>query len=738
MGARRSLTSTQLRADAEAELAGAPLSEAPPRPADELLHELQVLQIELEMQNESLRQAQIALEESRDRYADFYYFAPIGCLTLTADGLIEEINQAGAALLGEDRSKLIHTRFSRFVVSAEQDIWHRHFLHALRHDEKQSCELSLQRKDGMVFDARLDCLPTAAGGTAPTLRISLFDITESKQTMAEQRRLNRALRLLSECNIALVRAADEPTLLSAVCRLVVETGGYLMAWIGFAGHDAEKSVRPVAQSGYEDGYLESIRISWDETREIGRGPTGTAIRTGATQVNHNCLNNPKMAPWREAAIQRGYQSSIALPLNNKQGTRGALTLYAAEPDAFGAEEVALLEELVRNLEFGIQALRTRAKHEAAKAELRDSEERLRLAKKAAALGIYDWDIVSGRIVWDERVRELRGVGPEELITYADIIAGVHPDDRLAVQAAIDRALDPDGRGEYFAEYRIFSRADGKVRHIAAHGQAFFEGGCAVRLVGTVTDITAQKLLDKEIQERRAEMELLANQQVAAHTASAIAHELNQPLVSISAYSEAALRMLSDGTKSPEKLVHALQGAVEQAQRAGRTLHELLAFLHQSETTLEPIILNEAVQEALAIAAESGCGEFHSVVDLARDLPPVQANYLQVKKVLLNLLYNGIEAMRAAGVATAAITITVRTGTFAGGDMAQVTVQDSGPGLDAETAQRIFEPFFTTKPRGMGLGLAISRALIEAHGGQLWLDSESSSGAAFHFTLPFAA
>ena len=185
-------------------------------------------------------------------------------------------------------------------------------------------------------------------------------------------------------------------------------------------------------------------------------------------------------------------------------------------------------------------------------------------------------------------------------------------------------------------------------------------------------------------------------------------------------------------------MRALEGAVNQVQRAGQTLHELLTFLHQGETTLEPIVLNDAVQETLAVAAESGYGEFHAVVELERDQPPVLANHLQVKKVLLNLLYNGIEAMRAAGMASAAITIAVRTRTVAGGDMAQVTVQDSGPGLDAKMAQRIFEPLFTTKPTGMGLGLAISRALIEAHGGELWLDPESSSGATFHFTLPFVS
>lgn len=368
--------------------------------------------------------------------------------------------------------------------------------------------------------------------------------------------------------------------------------------------------------------------------------------------------------------------------------------------------------------------------------LRSSEHRLRVAKTAAGLGIFDHGIASGRTRWDERMRELWGIGPDESITYAAFMAGVHPDDRAATQAIIDRAPAPRSNGPDYAECRVISRADGSVRHVAANWKVLFESGRAVRVIGTVKDISAQKHLEKEIQERRSEMELFIKQQVAAQTAAAIAHELNQPLVSVSAYSEAALRMLRGGTKNPEKLTRALEGAMEQAQRAGRTLHELLDFLHKGETMSEPVDLNDVVRDALAITEESGYGRFSPVIELEPDLPPVLANRLQLQKVLDNLLRNGVEAMRGAGVPTAAITITVRT--TGGRDMAQITVQDSGPGLDAETAHRIFEPFFTTKPGGMGLGLAISRALIEAHGGQMWADSGIGAGATFHFTLPFAS
>lgn len=193
------------------------------------------------------------------------------------------------------------------------------------------------------------------------------DISERKRAEVEQERLARALRLLSDCNMRLFLADNEQTLLADVCNLIVESGRYRMAWFGIPEHNADKSVRPIAQSGYADGYLASIRISWDEAKDIGRGPTGTAIRTGTTQINQNCLTNPLMLPWRDTAIRFGYQSSIAIPLVYRQEALGALTVYSAEPEAFSPEEVKLLEELSLNLANGIQTLRSQRQGEAAEA-----------------------------------------------------------------------------------------------------------------------------------------------------------------------------------------------------------------------------------------------------------------------------------------------------------------------------------------------------------------------------------
>ena len=189
---------TQLRQEAEAQLARAPAPDGPPRPAEELLHELQVHQIELEMQNEQLRQSQLELEKSRDRYVDFYDFAPVGYLTLNHEGMIDEINLTGAALLGVERNKLPHHRFAPFVAMEDRDRWHRHFLSVLKNDNKLSCELALQRGDSSRFYAQLDCLRLKKDGDEPVVRIVLTDITERKQVEKSLRESEERYRLIAE------------------------------------------------------------------------------------------------------------------------------------------------------------------------------------------------------------------------------------------------------------------------------------------------------------------------------------------------------------------------------------------------------------------------------------------------------------------------------------------------------------------------------------------------------------
>lgn len=201
------------------------------------------------------------------------------------------------------------------------------------------------------------------------------DISVLKKAEMTEKMLTRTITLQSKSGSALVHAKSEQELLNEICQLAVESGGYLMAWVGFAEFDAAKTVRPVAQSGYEEGYLDHINISWAEN-ESGLGPTGTAIRTGTTVALNDIQASTSMRLWREAAIQRGYRSCIALPLMIDGRAIGSLTIYSVEPEAFGGESVKLLEALANDLAYGILTLRVRAERDAAEQALKKSIRKL--------------------------------------------------------------------------------------------------------------------------------------------------------------------------------------------------------------------------------------------------------------------------------------------------------------------------------------------------------------------------
>ncbi|MCJ7658454.1 MAG: GAF domain-containing protein, partial [Anaerolineales bacterium] len=191
---------------------------------------------------------------------------------------------------------------------------------------------------------------------------------EIQQANLSLRRANRALSVLSDCNQALIRTENEPDFLDEICRIICQVGGYRLAWVGYAEDDEEKTVRPVAQAGYEDGYFDTINITWADTAE-GQGPTGTAIRTGKPVISRDILNDPNFAPWREQALKRGYASSIAIPLIANGRHLGALNIYTTEVDAFNPDEIQLLEELAMDLAFGIKMLRIRAQHQKAEEKI---------------------------------------------------------------------------------------------------------------------------------------------------------------------------------------------------------------------------------------------------------------------------------------------------------------------------------------------------------------------------------
>ncbi len=316
-------------------------------------------------------------------------------------------------------------------------------------------------------------------------------------------RVTRTLKALNNSNQALLRASDETQLLRSVCEIVTEDCGHPMVWIGYAENDEGKSVRPVAYSGFEQGYLDSLQITWAET-ERGNGPTGTAIRTGQPAMCADMLSDLKFAPWRAEALKRGFASSAVVPLLDETGKAfGAMTMYSKQTHAFSPDEFKLLSELAGDLSFGIRSLRARVAHAAAEAAGKKASEQRRLALEGAEMGAWEVRLDTGEVFWDERCRNRFGVFAGDTISYEEAIARIHDEDRGATDEAVQRAIAGVNGGAYHHEFRVVW-PDGSVHWVASHGRAYFEGegGArkAVRFIGVNMDITERKHAEDTLRE----------------------------------------------------------------------------------------------------------------------------------------------------------------------------------------------------------------------------------------------
>ncbi|MFB3892787.1 MAG: ATP-binding protein [Phycisphaerae bacterium] len=367
--------------------------------------------------------------------------------------------------------------------------------------------------------------------------------------------------------------------------------------------------------------------------------------------------------------------------------------------------------------------------------LRESEDRLRLAIEAAALGTWDHDLVTDRLAWSNRCKEIFGLPLDREPDYGEFLESVHDEDRERIRATIAHSHEPGGDGRFIIEYR-FVLPDGSIRWIGSRGQTFFgvvDGVMrATRVIGTVSDITERKKAEEDM--LKTAQELARSNRDLEQFAYVASHDLQEPLRMVTGY----MKLLADNYKgrldadADEFIGFALDGA----QRMRSLIEDLLAYSRVGTRgkALGPVDSKAALDNALTDLRAS-IEEASAVVEVGQ-MPTVWADQRQLSQLFQNLVGNAIK-FRRPGVRPE-----VHVGAVRGeGEMWQFAVKDNGIGIDPAQADRLFQIFHRLCTRneypGTGVGLAICKRIVERHGGRIWVESKPGEGSTFCFTLPAA-
>jgi PAS domain S-box-containing protein len=320
------------------------------------------------------KNAETKIKQSEDRFRTIAESLTIMVsITKISDSTITFINEPFEKSFGYKKSELVGTRMHDIYYYPDDN---KFLIDSLKvRGLVENVEVRVKMRDGTPFWIMTSIRKINYMNEPSYLAVST-DISEIKKAQDELLRLNRTLDAQSKSSQAMMRSRNEQEYLNEICKIIIEDCGHAMVWVGYAQNDARKSVKPVAHFGFDRGYIEQMNITWDDS-ERGSGPTGTAIRTGKPSICRNMLTDPCFGPWREAAIKRGYSSSVVLPLKSEGKAFGAISIYSKDPDPFTESEVDLLTELADDLAYGILFIRLTEYEKEATRAIKENEIRLK-------------------------------------------------------------------------------------------------------------------------------------------------------------------------------------------------------------------------------------------------------------------------------------------------------------------------------------------------------------------------
>jgi PAS domain S-box-containing protein len=374
-------------------------------------------------------------------------------------------------------------------------------------------------------------------------------------------------------------------------------------------------------------------------------------------------------------------------------------------------------------------LRDITERKRAEQELRRSQAFLAEAQHLSRIGSFSWRVVTDEITWSEQLYRIFQIERDALVTFELICTRIHPEDLSVFQEQIERSRRD--RSEVQLEFRL-RMPDGAVKyvHVAAHVRG--DHG-QLEYIGAVQDVTERRSSEEALSKARSELSQMARVTSLGVLTASIAHEVNQPLSGIITNAGTCLRMLAADPPNVEGARETVRRTIRDGNRAADVISRLRALYGKKEPTIESVDLNEATREVLALSlSELQRNRVVVQQELVDDLPLVAGDRVQLQQVILNLLRNASEAMST--IDDRPRDLLIRTEPV-DDDRVRLSVSDVGIGFEPQVTDKVFEAFYTTKDEGMGIGLSVSRSIIERHHGRLWAMPNSGPGVTFSFSIP---
>jgi PAS domain S-box-containing protein len=662
---------------------------------------------------EDRKRAEEELKKQTTHLDELFELAPHAVVLVDAKVRVIRVNREFTRMFGYTPEEAVDRPLLDLVAPEERMAEYENNARLLSSGQKVESETLRKRKDGVRLAVSMTASPVLTAGPIEGY-IIYRDITERKRAEALLAGEKRLLEMI---------AKGEPLArtLEALCRLVEQDSCGAVCSVLFVDEDGKRlrhGAAPSLPASYTS-VLDGWFIGPDE------GPCGVAAYSRETVIITDVLTDPVPDNYRALAAAHGLRACWSVPvLSLDQRVLGTFAVHYREPRSPSPQEYNVIEQF-RNL-ASIAIERTQAE-----TALRRSQAYLAEAQRLSLTGSFSWRPATGAITWSEETYRIFELDPAVRPTLDLVRERVHPADLALFQQNLERATR-DGRPLAF-EHRL-QLPDGSVKHLQIVARPSANGSNdVVEFVGAVMDVTVRKRSEDALDRMRLDLAHVSRVSTLGQMAASIAHEINQPLAGIVINGNASLRWLAGEPPNLHEAREATRRIVRDGQRAGDVITRLRSLFQRGGPLKERLRMNDVVEEVIAITrGEVQKGGATIRTQLSDDLPSVVGDRVQLQQLVLNLIMNAVEAMSGVQDRPREIVIHSRPGE---GEEVLVAVQDSGVGLDPESREKIFDAFYTTKSVGMGMGLAISRSIVEHHGGRLWAASNEGPGATFLFTIP---